>query len=61
MIFTLSILTRIILGFINYTKSLGLGLSNEKDGTGFQNAITPPWFSTLALIIYGFSIFFIIS
>ena len=61
MIFTLSILTRIILGFINYTKSLGLELSNEKDGTGFQNAITPPWFSTLALIIYGLSIFFIVS
>ncbi len=60
-IFTLSILTRIILGFINYTKSLGLKLSNEKDGTGFQNAITPPWFSILALTIYALSLFFIIS
>ena len=60
-IFTLSLLTRIILGFINYTQSLGLELSNEKDGTGFQNAITPPWFSILALSIYGLSLFVIIS
>ena len=60
-IFTLSVLTRIILGFINYIKSLGLELSNNKDGTGFQNAITPPWFSILAFSIYGCSIFVIIS
>jgi len=60
-IFTLSVLTRIILGFINYTKSLGLELSNNKDGIGFQNAITPPWFSIVALTIYGLSLFVIIS
>ena len=44
-ILTLGIFTRIILGFVNYTKSLGLELSNEKDGTGYQNAITPPFVS----------------
>ena len=60
-IFTLSVLTRIILGFINYTKSLGLELSNNKDGIGFQNAIRPPWFSLLALTIYSLSLFVIVS
>ena len=47
-ILTLGIFTRIILGFVNYTKSLGLELSNEKDGTGYQNAITPPLFPLIA-------------
>ena len=60
-ILTLGIFTRIILGFVNYTKSLGLELSNEKDGTGYQNAITPPLFPVIASIIYGLSLFFIIS
>ena len=60
-ILTLGILTRIILGFVNYTKSLGLELSNEKDGTGYQNAITPPLFPFIASTIYGLSLFFIIS
>ena len=60
-ILTLGIFTRIILGFVNYTKSLGLELSNEKDGTGYQNAITPPFFPLIASVIYGLSLFFIIS
>ena len=60
-ILTLAIVTRIILGFVNYTKSLGLELSNEKDGTGYQNAITPPLFPVIASVIYGLSLFFIIS
>tara|TARA_A100001037_G_scaffold72950_1_gene65251 strand:- start:1000 stop:1437 length:438 start_codon:yes stop_codon:yes gene_type:complete len=60
-ILTLGIFTRIILGFVNYTKSLGLELSNEKDGAGYQNAITPPLFPVIASIIYGLSLFFIIS
>ncbi len=60
-ILALGILTRIILGFVNYTKSLGLELSNEKDGTGYQNAITPPLFPFIASTIYGLSLFFIIS
>ena len=58
---TLGICTRIILGFVNYTKSLGLELSNEKDGTGYQNAITPPLFPLIASTIYGLSLFFIIA
>ena len=60
-ILTLGIFTRIILGFVNYTKSLGLELSNEKDGTGYQNAITPPFFPLIASTIYGLSLFFIIA
>ena len=60
-ILALGIFTRIILGFINYTKSLGLELSNEKDGTGYQNAITPPLFPVIASVIYGLSLFVIIS
>ena len=60
-ILTLGTCTRIILGFVNYTKSLGLELSNEKDGTGYQNAITPPLFPFIASTIYGLSLFFIIS
>lgn len=60
-ILTLGIFTRIILGFVNYTKSLGLELSNEKVGTGYQNAITPPLFPVIASTIYGLSLFFIIS
>ena len=60
-ILTLGIFTRIILGFVNYTKSLGLELSNEKDGTGYQNAITPPLFPLIASTIYGLSLFFIIA
>ena len=60
-ILTLGIFTRIILGFVNYTKSLGLELSNEKDGTGYQNAITPPLFPVIASVIYGLSLFVIIS
>ena len=58
-ILILGIFTRIILGFVNYTKSLGLELSNEKDGTGYQNAITPPLFPLIASIIYGLSLFVI--
>tara|TARA_B100000575_G_scaffold88759_1_gene70350 strand:- start:71 stop:508 length:438 start_codon:yes stop_codon:yes gene_type:complete len=60
-ILTLGIFTRIILGFVNYTKSLGLELSNEKDGTGYQNAITPPLFPIIASTIYGLSLFVLIS
>tara|TARA_B100000575_G_scaffold286642_1_gene283703 strand:+ start:446 stop:883 length:438 start_codon:yes stop_codon:yes gene_type:complete len=60
-ILALGILTRIILGFVNYTKSLGLELSNEKDGAGYQNAITPPFFPVIASTIYGLSLFVIIS
>ena len=60
-IFALGILTRIILGFVNYTKSLGLELSNNTEGVGYQNAITPWWFPILAITIYGLSLFFIIS
>ena len=60
-ILALGISTRIILGFVNYTKSLGLELSNEKDGTGYQNAITPPLFPVIASVIYGLSLFVIIS
>ena len=60
-ILILGVFTRIILGFVNYTKSLGLELSNEKDGTGYQNAITPPLFPVIASVIYGLSLFFIIS
>ena len=60
-ILALGIFTRIILGFVNYTKSLGLELSNEKNGTGYQNAITPPLFPVIAAVIYGLSLFVIIS
>ena len=60
-ILALGIFTRIILGFVNYTKSLGLELSNEKDGTGYQNAITPPLFPVIATVTYGLSLFVIIS
>ena len=60
-ILVLGIFTRIILGFVNYTKSLGLELSNERDGTGYQNAITPPLFPIIASLIYGLSLFVIIS
>ena len=60
-ILVLGIFTRIILGFVNYTKSLGLELSNERDGTGYQNAITPPLFPIIASVIYGLSLFVIIS
>tara|TARA_B100000035_G_scaffold272270_1_gene247531 strand:+ start:84 stop:521 length:438 start_codon:yes stop_codon:yes gene_type:complete len=60
-ILTLGIFTRIILGFINYTKSLSLELSNAKDSTGYQNAITPPLFPVIASTIYGISLFVIIS
>lgn len=60
-ILALGIFTRIILGFVNYTKSLGLELSNERDGTGYQNAITPPLFPIIASLIYGLSLFVIIS
>ena len=60
-VLTLGILTRIILGFVNYTKSLGLELSNKKDDVGYQNAITPPLFPVVASTIYGLSLFFIIS
>ncbi len=60
-IFALGILTRVILGFVNYTKSLSLELSNNTDSTGFQNAITPRWFPIFASSIYGLSLFFIIS
>ena len=60
-ILALGIITRIILGFVNYTKSLGLELSNERDGTGYQNAITPPLFPIIASLIYGLSLFVIIS
>ena len=60
-ILTLGIFTRIILGFVNYTKSLGLELSSERDGTGYQNAITPPLFPIIASVIYGLSLFVIIT
>ena len=60
-ILALGILTRVILGFVNYTKSLGLELSNEKNGTGYQNAITPPLFPLIASTIYGLSLIVIIS
>ena len=60
-ILTLGIFTRIILGFVNYTKSLGLELSNEKRWCRIPNAITPPLFPVIASIIYGLSLFFIIS
>ena len=53
------ILTRIVLGFTNYSKRLGLELSDTKEGTGFQNAITPPKFSWIATAIYGLSALFI--
>ena len=53
------ILTRIILGFTSYTKRLGLELSDTKEGTGFQNAITPPKFSWFATPIYILSAAFI--
>ena len=55
-VLTFGVLTRILLGFTNYTQSLGVELSDTKDGIGYQNAITPPAFSVIAIIIYGLSL-----
>ena len=55
-VLTFGVLTRILLGFTNYTQSLGVELSNTKDGIDYQNAITPPAFSMIATIIYGLSL-----
>ena len=55
-VLTFGVLTRILLGFTNYTQSLGVELSDTKDGVGYQNAITPPAFSLIAIIIYGLSL-----
>lgn len=55
------ILTRIILGFTNYIQSLGLQLSESKNGSGFQNAMTPPLFLILSKVIYGLSLITIFS
>ena len=55
----LSILTRIVIGFTSHTKKIGLEISDTKEGTGFQNAITPPKFTWVATIVYGLSGLFI--
>jgi len=55
----LGILTRIILGFTSQTKRIGIKISDTKEGTGFQNAITPPKFNWFATIVYGLSAIFI--
>tara|TARA_B110000977_G_C10936695_1_gene439253 strand:+ start:58 stop:501 length:444 start_codon:yes stop_codon:yes gene_type:complete len=55
----LGILTRILIGFTSQTKRIGIKISDTKEGTGFQNAITPPKFNWFATIIYGLSAIFI--
>lgn len=45
-----------ILAFTSATLSIGKSLSTTATPTGFQDAITPPRFSTLALIVYGISL-----
>ena len=54
-IFFLGLITRLILGFTTYTKSLGIELSNTKAGNSFQNAIIPPLFPMIAILVYGIS------
>ena len=55
----LGILTRILIGFTSQTKRIGIKISDTKEGTGFQNAITPPKFNWFATIVYGLSAIFI--
>ena len=53
------ILTRIVVGFSSFNKRLGIEISDTKEGTGFQNAITPPKFSWFAIPVYVLSAAFI--
>jgi hypothetical protein len=56
------ILTRIVIGFSSFNKRLGIEISDTKEGTGFQDAITPPkfiiWFATPVYILSGAFIFY---
>jgi hypothetical protein len=53
------ILTRIIVAYSSFNKRLGIQISDTKEGTGFQDAITPPKFSWFATPVYVLSAAFI--
>ena len=46
-------LFRFDIGFRNFNKIVGLELSSTKQGTGFQDAITPPKLNWLSYAVYG--------
>ena len=48
----ISVLWRFDLDFINFTKVVGLELSDTKIGTGYQDAISPPKLTWVAFGIY---------
>ena len=45
-----------ILQFSSATLSMGRELADTDSGTGFQDAITPPWETKFALLVFGGSI-----
>ena len=46
-------LFRFDVGFRNFNKIIGLELSSTKQGTGYQDAITPPKLNWLSYAVYG--------
>ena len=46
-------LFRFDIGFRNFNKIVGLELSSTKQGTGYQDAITPPKLNWLSYAVYG--------
>jgi hypothetical protein len=41
-----------IMQFTSFTLEFGRALSGESSRTGYQNAITPPWFTNFAIAVY---------
>lgn len=51
--YVLSLALGYVMAFTQTTLAMGRALSGAETGTGLQDAITPPWFSTLALLVYA--------
>ena len=51
--YLISLALAYVIAFTDATLAMGRALSDTGTGTGYQDAITPPRFSTIALLIYG--------
>jgi hypothetical protein len=60
LMYVVSLALGYVLTFTNATLSIGKALSNAGTPTGYQDAITPPWFSTFAIAVYVASLIGII-
>ena len=59
--FIVAIPFRLDIGFRNFNKEVGLELSVSKEGTGYQDAITPPKLNYVTFVFWPLNLFIIFA